>query len=137
MARVDSLKARYGAPATRAAPYLFLRDRHSEKSDGLAVAGKLVCPGWTKPVPDQRRDELAGIAGRLLEARRAGWLGPLASWVDATGIRAFDVQSLAWLRRQAVDALVIPIRVQAAGAGFMQPRGRLDLPRAEVGSKAA
>jgi hypothetical protein len=91
---------------------LFLRDRHSEKTDGLAVAGKLVCPGWTRPVPDHWLEALTAIAGRLLEARRSGGLGPLASCIDDTGIRPFDVQSMAWLRRQAADALVIPIRVR-------------------------
>jgi hypothetical protein len=110
----ESMRCRYDAPRTRPLPFLFLRDRHSEKTDGLAVAGKLVCPGWTKPVPDLRREELSAIAGRLLAARRGGRLGPLASWVDDTGIKPFDVQSLAWLRRQAADGLVVPIRVRAA-----------------------
>jgi hypothetical protein len=115
MGATESMRCRYEAPSTRTAPFLFLRDVRAEASDGLAVAGKLVCPGWTRPVPDRQREELAVIAGRLLEARRSGGLGRLANWIDATGIRPFDVQSVAWLRRQAADGLVIPIRVRSAG----------------------
>jgi hypothetical protein len=62
MGATESAKHRYGAPAVRPLLFLFLRDRRSEASDGLAVAGKLVCPGWTKPVPDQQRQELADIS---------------------------------------------------------------------------
>jgi hypothetical protein len=77
MGATESAKHRYGAPAVRPVPFLFLRDRRTEAADGLAVAGKLVCPGWSRPVPDQRRAELADVAARLLDARRNGRLGRL------------------------------------------------------------
>jgi hypothetical protein len=112
MGCTESLRQRYGAPAPRP-PFVFLRDLRTEKTDGLAVAGKLIAPGWAKPVTELQRAELAAIAGRLLEARRNGHLGKLASFVGPERIRSFEVQSVAWLRRQAADALVIPVRVRA------------------------
>jgi hypothetical protein len=111
---MEGMACRYFAPATRPAPFLFLRDLRTEAADGLLVAGKLICPAWSKPVPGRQRQELAAIASRLLEARHSGRLGQLASWIDETGIRSFTVQSVAWIRRQAADGLVVPIRVRAA-----------------------
>jgi hypothetical protein len=70
MGATESLRERYGAPAIRPHPFLFLRDVRAEASDGLAVAGKLFCPNWTRPVADHGREELTAIARRFDRARR-------------------------------------------------------------------
>jgi hypothetical protein len=114
MGATESMRCRYTAPSVRPVLFLFLRDIRTERLEGVTLAGKLVCPGWTKPLPDRRRAELADIAARLLGARRSGRLGRLGSWVDTDGVRAFEIQSVAWVRRQAADGLVVPLRVMAA-----------------------
>jgi hypothetical protein len=109
MGATDSMACRYNAPATRPAPYLFLRDRQAERREGLLVAGRLLCP-WPQ-LTDQRRDELTSIEARLAKERGLGLLGPLGSWVTEERIVAFKIESIEWLRRMAFDGLRIPVRV--------------------------
>ncbi|MGD0108768.1 MAG: hypothetical protein ABSC06_32735 [Rhodopila sp.] len=110
MGAPESLRHRYGAPAVRPAPYLFLRDRKAERRDGLLVAGRLLCP-WPQPLTEARREELARIEARLVGERERGVLGPLGSWVTEDRIVPFTVQSIEWLKRMAADGLRIPIRI--------------------------
>jgi hypothetical protein len=112
MGGADSMASRYGAPLPRPVPFLFLRDRQTEKRDGLAVAGKLLCP-WPAPFSDDHLAELAEIKARLAAARGCG-LGLVGSWVTKDSVRPFKIQSAAWLARMAADGVVVPIRVARA-----------------------
>jgi hypothetical protein len=86
-----------------------LRDRQTEKREGLAVAGKLLCP-WPRPLTDQQLAELAEIKARLAAACGNG-LGLIGSWVTKDAVHAFKIKSASWLARMAADGVVVPIRL--------------------------
>jgi hypothetical protein len=101
--------SRESLPAASPAPFLFLRDRAMERSEGLAVAGRLWCP-WPA-LTDQRRRELACVEARLAMERAGGRLTLVGSWVTTDSVRPFKLHHVDWLKRGAVDGLRVPIRI--------------------------